>query len=38
MNEEQTMIREMAAGFAAEQLRPNAARWDEEGSLSSDTI
>ena len=38
MNEEQTMIREMAAGFAAEQLRPNAARWDEEGSLCSDTI
>jgi len=38
MNEEQTMICEMAAGFAAEQLRPNAARWDEEGSLCSDTI
>jgi len=38
MNEEQAMICDMAAGFASEQLRPNAAKWDEGGSLCTQII
>ncbi len=30
LNEQQTMIRDMARAFAAERLAPNAARWDRE--------
>ncbi len=30
LNEEQSLIRDMAAGFCADKLRPHAARWDEE--------
>ncbi len=30
LTEEQTLIKDMAAGFAGDKLRPNAARWDEE--------
>ncbi len=30
LSEEQTLIADMAAGFAADKLRPNAAKWDEE--------
>jgi alkylation response protein AidB-like acyl-CoA dehydrogenase len=30
LSEEQSLIVNMAASFAADQLRPNAARWDEE--------
>jgi alkylation response protein AidB-like acyl-CoA dehydrogenase len=30
LTEEQTLIQDMAAGFAADKLRPNAAIWDEE--------
>ena len=30
LSEEQVLIQDMAAGFAADKLRPNAAKWDEE--------
>ncbi|MDP3548139.1 MAG: acyl-CoA dehydrogenase family protein, partial [Phreatobacter sp.] len=30
LNEQQTMIRDMARQFAQERLAPNAARWDRE--------
>ncbi len=33
LTEEQTMIVDMASGFARDQMRPNSARWDEEGNL-----
>ena len=33
LTEEQTMISDMAKGFARKELRPNAARWDKEGNL-----
>ncbi len=31
LTEDQTMIVETARAFAQERLRPNAARWEEEG-------
>ena len=31
LNEDQQLLVETARGFAQEKLRPNAARWDEEG-------
>ena len=31
LNEDQQLIVETARGFAQEKLRPNAARWEEEG-------
>ncbi len=30
LSEEQRLIKDMAAGFATDKLRPNAAKWDEE--------
>ncbi|MBI1252593.1 MAG: acyl-CoA dehydrogenase [Alphaproteobacteria bacterium] len=33
LTEDQTLIVDTAAAFATERLRPNAARWEEEGSL-----
>ena len=36
--EEQTMIRDTAAAFSRDQLRPNAARWDEESYFPVDVI
>lgn len=33
LTEEQNMIVEMASGFARDQLRPNAEKWDNEGQL-----
>lgn len=38
LTEEQTLIVDMATGFAAEHLRPNAAKWDEEGYLDRDVL
>ena len=35
---EQTMIRDTAAAFSRDQLRPNAARWDEESYFPVDVI
>jgi butyryl-CoA dehydrogenase len=35
---EQTMIRDMARSFAAEQLAPNAAAWDRDGTFPSDAV
>jgi alkylation response protein AidB-like acyl-CoA dehydrogenase len=35
---EQAMIRETAAAFAAERLRPNAQRWDEDKHFPVDVI
>ncbi len=37
LNEDQQMIVETARAFAREKLRPNAARWEEEG-LDRDTL
>ena len=36
--EEQTMIRDTAAAFSRDQLRPNAAKWDEESYFPIDVI
>lgn len=36
--EEQQMIRDTAAAFARDELRPNAARWDEESHFPVETI
>ena len=36
--EEQEMIRDTAAAFARDELRPNAARWDEESHFPVETI
>jgi alkylation response protein AidB-like acyl-CoA dehydrogenase len=33
LTDEQTMIRETAANFAADRLRPNAMKWEEDGTL-----
>lgn len=33
LTDEQNMIVDMAYGFSVERLRPNAARWDEEGQM-----
>ena len=38
LTEEQTMISDMAASFAADRLRPNAAKWDEEHCLDRDVL
>jgi butyryl-CoA dehydrogenase len=38
LTEEQTMIRDMARAFAAEQLAPNAAEWDRTHTFPSDAI
>ena len=38
LNEEQKMIVDMASGFARDQLRPNSARWDEEGNLDRSVL
>ncbi len=35
---EQTMIRDMARSFAAEQLVPNAAAWDREETFPADAV
>ena len=31
LNEDQKLIVETARGFARDKLRPNAARWEDEG-------
>ena len=36
--EEQQMIRDTAAAFARDELRPNAAKWDEESHFPVETI
>ncbi|SFI20519.1 acyl-CoA dehydrogenase family protein [Albimonas pacifica] len=36
--EDQAMVRDMAARFAAEKLAPNSARWDETGAFPKDVI
>ena len=33
LTDEQVMIQDMARSFAMDQLRPNAARWEQEGTL-----
>lgn len=38
LNEEQTMIRDMARQFAAEQLAPNAAVWDREATFPDQAV
>ena len=38
LTDEQEMIVETAAGFAADRLRPNAARWEEERQLSREVL
>ena len=38
LNEQQTMIRDMARQFAQEQLAPNAARWDREHHFPMEEI
>ncbi|MCA2013668.1 acyl-CoA dehydrogenase family protein [Cereibacter sphaeroides] len=38
LNEDQTMVRDMARRFAAERLAPNSARWDETGEFPRDVI
>lgn len=38
LSEEQSLIREMARGFAAEHLLPNAGRWDEEKIFPKDVL
>ncbi len=38
LSEEQNAIREMARRFAADELAPNAARWDEEKHFPVDVI
>jgi len=38
LNEDQEMVREMAARFAAERLAPNAAAWDRGGEFPRDTL
>jgi len=38
LNEQQTMIRDMARQFAQERLAPNAARWDRESHFPMDEI
>ncbi|MBT5108116.1 MAG: acyl-CoA dehydrogenase [Rhodospirillaceae bacterium] len=38
LNDEQTMIRDTARAFAAEQLAPNAAAWDRDSTFPADAI
>ena len=38
LTEEQVMIQDMAKSFAFDRLRPNAARWEQEGTLDRDTL
>jgi alkylation response protein AidB-like acyl-CoA dehydrogenase len=38
LTDEQNMIAGMAESFAADRLRPHAARWDEEGNLDRPTL
>ena len=38
LNEQQTMIRDMARQFAQERLAPNAARWDREHHFPMEEI
>ena len=38
LNEEQTLIADMAKNFAQNELRPHAARWDKEGYLDRDKL
>lgn len=38
LTDEQIMIRDMARSFAAEQLAPNAAVWDREGTFPADAV
>ena len=38
LSEEQTMIRDMACQFAAEQLAPNAAAWDREETFPDEAV
>lgn len=38
LTEEQNMIVDMALSFARDQLRPNSARWDEEGNLDRSVL
>src|SRR5512134_2671993 len=38
LTEEQTMIRDMARAFAAEQLAPQAAEWDRTHAFPADAI
>lgn len=38
LSEEQTMIRDMARAFAAEQLSPKAAEWDRESRFPKEAI
>ena len=38
LTDEQIMIRDMARSFAAEQLAPNAAAWDREGTFPADAV
>lgn len=38
LTEEQTLITDMAAAFAADQLKPNAERWDREKNLDRNTL
>ena len=38
LSEEQTMIRDMARAFAAEQLAPKAAEWDRESRFPKEAI
>ncbi|KAF0135579.1 MAG: acdA [Xanthobacteraceae bacterium] len=38
LNEQQTMIRDMARQFAQERLAPNAARWDRESHFPMEEI
>ena len=38
LSEEQTLIQDMAAGFAADKLRPNAAQWDAQKHFPVDVL
>lgn len=38
LTDEQVMIVDMAHGFSMERLRPNAAKWDEEGAMDRPTF
>ncbi len=38
LTDEQVMIQDMAKGFALDRLRPNAARWEGEGTLDRDVL
>lgn len=38
LNDDQTMVQEMARRFAADRLAPNSARWDETGDFPREVI